>query len=189
MRKALISCIAGFALTLVWASSASAAILQQITPIPTTYVLGFDFSVMTFSAIGDETAPLVNVDLVSGPPSTSGCEATDFAGFTPGSIALMQRGTCSFDDKAANAAAAGAVGALIFNNVAGFLPGTGDLTTIMTMGLTRDLGLLLASLSGVEMRMEVNSADLPVPEPSTLGLIGLGLLGLTAMKRRRRRFI
>jgi hypothetical protein len=28
--------------------------------------------------------------------------------------------------------------------------------------------------------------DAPVPEPSTLGLIGLGLLGLGAMKRRRR---
>ena len=26
----------------------------------------------------------------------------------------------------------------------------------------------------------------PIPEPSTLGLIGLGLLGLGAMRRRRR---
>ena len=35
-----------------------------------------------------------------------------------------------------------------------------------------------------QVRLGVTSAG--VPEPSTLGLIGLGLLGLGAMKRRRR---
>src|SRR5262245_57027888 len=129
MRKALISLIVCFAFALAWAGSASAAILQQTSPTPTTYVELIDFSVMTFSATGDETAMLVNVDVAS---FDSGCDAGDFSGFTPGSIALMQRGFCTFDDKAANAAAAGAVGALIFNNVPGFLGGTGDLTTIMT---------------------------------------------------------
>jgi hypothetical protein len=80
----------------------------------------------------------------------------------------------------------------LHNNVPGLIPGTGDLTTIVGMALSRELGLDLVSLleSGpVTMHMLVTSADLPVPEPSTLGLIGLGLLGLTAMKRRRRRFI
>src|SRR5690606_32389840 len=42
-------------------------------------------------------------------------EATDFEGFTPGNIALLQRGTCSFQVKAENAQAAGAAGAIIFN--------------------------------------------------------------------------
>lgn len=39
----------------------------------------------------------------------------DFAGFTPGNIALMQRGTCNFVVKAQNAQAAGAVGVIVFN--------------------------------------------------------------------------
>ena len=48
--------------------------------------------------------------------TTSGCEAADFAGMPAGSIALMQRGTCTFGQKADNANAAGAVAAIIFND-------------------------------------------------------------------------
>ena len=47
--------------------------------------------------------------------STSGCDPSDFTGFTPGNIALIQRGTCTFSDKVANAQAAGASGVIIFN--------------------------------------------------------------------------
>ena len=50
------------------------------------------------------------------PGSTSGCEAADFP--TPpaaNSIALIQRGTCTFQQKAENAAAAGYKGVIIFN--------------------------------------------------------------------------
>ena len=43
--------------------------------------------------------------------NTSGCEAADFAGFPAGSIALMQRGTCTFGEKAPTPKAAGAVAA------------------------------------------------------------------------------
>ncbi|MDU3293024.1 MAG: aminopeptidase PaaP, partial [Pseudomonas aeruginosa] len=38
-----------------------------------------------------------------------------FANFPAGSIALIQRGTCNFEQKAENAAAAGAAGVIIFN--------------------------------------------------------------------------
>lgn len=47
--------------------------------------------------------------------STSGCEAVDFAGFPAGAIAIVQRGTCTFAVKAANAQAAGASAVVIFN--------------------------------------------------------------------------
>jgi hypothetical protein len=47
--------------------------------------------------------------------STSGCAASDFADFTPGNIALIQRGTCTFSQKIANAQAAGASGVVLFN--------------------------------------------------------------------------
>ena len=57
----------------------------------------------------------VDLQLGLGNTSTSGCEAADFAGFPAGNIALLQRGTCTFELKAENAAAAGAVGIVIFN--------------------------------------------------------------------------
>ena len=50
-----------------------------------------------------------------GNTSTSGCEPEDFAGFPAGNIALIQRGTCTFEIKGENAAAAGASGVLFFN--------------------------------------------------------------------------
>lgn len=75
---------------------------------------------MQYSGSGDVTAPVSAVDLTVPAPgpgaTTSGCEASDFAGFTAGHIALMQRGTCTFRAKATNAQAAGAAGAIIFND-------------------------------------------------------------------------
>ena len=98
---------------------ASPPVLEQISPTPTTYVDGVDYDTMVFSGSGDFTAPVSAVDLLVPSPfdnaSTSGCEAADFAGFTPGHIALMQRGTCGFVVKALNAQAAGAVGVIVFN--------------------------------------------------------------------------
>ena len=66
---------------------------------------------------GDVTAAVTPVDLKFGLGNTSdsGCEAEDFAGFPAGNIALLQRGVCTFELKAENAAAAGAVGIVIFN--------------------------------------------------------------------------
>ena len=63
--------------------------------------------------VNDGTAQgtLYPVDLVlppaPAPSSTSGCEPSDFAGFPAGSIALIQRGTCGFNQKALNAMARG----------------------------------------------------------------------------------
>jgi PA domain-containing protein len=96
------------------------AVFERVSPSPRTYAAE-DFATMSYSGSGDATAPVQAVDVVvpigNNPPSTSnsGCEAADFAGFTPGNIALMQRGTCSFRAKADNAEAAGASAAVIFN--------------------------------------------------------------------------
>jgi hypothetical protein len=51
----------------------------------------------------------------TGNSSSSGCTAADFSGFTPGNIALIQRGSCNFGVKVLNAKAAGASGVVIFN--------------------------------------------------------------------------
>jgi Zn-dependent M28 family amino/carboxypeptidase len=84
-----------------------------------SYVDSQDISPMVFSPSGDVTAPLHRVDLVLPPTnnssSTSGCETEDFDDFPPGAIALIQRGTCTFNIKALNAEAAGATGVILFN--------------------------------------------------------------------------
>jgi Zn-dependent M28 family amino/carboxypeptidase len=101
-------------------SDATPPVLQRISPNPKTYVDGPDFQTMSYSGSGDTTAQVVAVDLVVPAPApgatTSGCEASDFAGFPVGAIALMQRGTCTFRVKAENAQAAGATAAIIFND-------------------------------------------------------------------------
>nr|WP_206314560.1 M20/M25/M40 family metallo-hydrolase [Streptomyces coryli] len=56
---------------------------------------------------------------------TNGCTASDYAaGAFTGKIALIKRGGCTFAEKQAAAAGAGAVGAVIYNNVEGTLSGT-----------------------------------------------------------------
>ena len=76
---------------------------------------------MTYSGSGNVTAQLQEVNDNQFPPgptpssSNAGCEAADFAGFVPGRVALIQRGTCPFHDKALNAQTAGASAVVIFN--------------------------------------------------------------------------
>ena len=99
-------------------ASEDLSVLTKIAPPPAkNYLRSSDFIGASTSVTGDVTALLRAVDLKipSTGGSTSGCEAADFAGFAAGSIALLQRGTCNFSVKVANAQAAGAVGAIIFN--------------------------------------------------------------------------
>jgi Zn-dependent M28 family amino/carboxypeptidase len=91
--------------------------LEQISPNPKTYAVGDDFLTMEFSPTGETTASVQAVDTTLTPSDTgtSGCEAADFAGFVAGRIALIQRGTCTYELKSQNAQAAGATGVVIFN--------------------------------------------------------------------------
>jgi Zn-dependent M28 family amino/carboxypeptidase len=94
--------------------------MARVSPDPHAYQLREDFAPMRYSGSGDVTAELQPVDISPSPggepvPSTSGCEEPDFTGFDEGDIAFLQRGTCSFEEKAKNAEAAGASAALIFN--------------------------------------------------------------------------
>ena len=127
-------------------------VLQQVAPVPTIYVWPTDFSTMSYSGSGNVTRPIQAVDVLMPPTggSPSGCEAADFAGFVPGNIALIQRGTCTFAVKAINAQAAGAVGVIIYNEgnnpgrtgvVLGTLSGPG--IGIPVVGATYALGLQL----------------------------------------------
>ena len=89
---------------------------------PFTYTEGPNISTMDYSGSGTVSGVVQGVNdnivplPVGQPDSTSnaGCEDADFTGFT-GDIALIQRGTCFFSDKIANAVEAGAEAVIIFN--------------------------------------------------------------------------
>ncbi len=107
------------------------ASLRQTAPVTATYPTG----AFTGSDSGTVTAAVTPVDINLTPPraTTSACDGAfteaevgapivpdpggpdDFAGFTAGNIALIQRGGCSFALKATNAQAAGAGAVIIFN--------------------------------------------------------------------------
>ena len=90
--------------------------LERISPNPTVYVEGTDFGATPQSEPGEVSGTVVPVDvqLGLGNASTSGCEAADYIGVT-GKIALIQRGTCTFEQKGNLAGAAGAIGIIFFN--------------------------------------------------------------------------
>ncbi|HEY6697689.1 MAG TPA: M20/M25/M40 family metallo-hydrolase [Acidimicrobiales bacterium] len=144
--------------------------LQQTAPGTVTYTEGVQFDVIDQSDPGDVTAAVTGVDLQLGigNTSTSGCEATDFAGFPAGNIALLQRGTCTSELKAENAAAAGAVGIVIFNqgntdaedrqNIPAVTLSANNTSGIPVLGTTYALGAQLAGIQGLEMRVFANSS-------------------------------
>lgn len=130
--------------------------LAQITPDAKVYNTG-ELGVMAYSGSGEITGTVAAVDVISPvgtapDTSTSGCEAADFAGFTAGSIALMQRGTCHFHVKVANAMEAGASAAIIFNE-----------------GQAGRTGLYGGSLGE-------DNFDAPIPTVSTSYVVGQELL-------------
>jgi Zn-dependent M28 family amino/carboxypeptidase len=93
------------------------ATLAQVTPTPVTYTT----ATYSFSGSGTVTGTVVPTTDVQIPPaatpgSTSGCEAGDFPAAPAGpAIALIQRGTCTFNIKVTNAVAAGYDAVIIFN--------------------------------------------------------------------------
>lgn len=149
--------------------------LEQVSPTATTYVEGTDFAATPHSEPGDVTKPVTAVDiqLGLGNTSTSGCEAGDFAGFPAGNIALIQRGTCTFEIKAENAAAAGAVGVLFFNQgntadpsrqgIPAVTLGNDYTGGIPALSATYALGAELVATQGLVMRLFANVSR----DPST----------------------
>jgi len=141
--------------------------LTQLTPVQAEYPTG----PFTGSGPGDVTADVTPVDLQLGlgNTSTSGCEAADFAGFPAGTIALVQRGACTFAQKALNAEAAGAAGVIIFNQ--------GEVDTdakqgliVGTLGGSNVVGIPVVGASyeqGVALSQVDSTAHIFVPEPES----------------------
>jgi len=147
---------------------------SQLAPDPVDYALTDQFYPMDFSGEGDVSAPATAVDVnVTGDhASTSGCEAEDFTGFTAGNIAIIQRGSCSFAIKAANAEAAGASGVVIFNQ-GNDVPGDDRLgvifgtlgaigTGIPVVGTSYEIGETLSLATAPELRLVVETTTTTV---------------------------
>jgi Zn-dependent M28 family amino/carboxypeptidase len=90
--------------------------LQQLTPVNATYPTGA-YTGTGYGTVQGNVIP-VDINLTGDRSSTSGCQAADFAGVNWSGtmdIALIQRGTCPFAEKAVNAQAAGAEAVILFN--------------------------------------------------------------------------
>jgi Zn-dependent M28 family amino/carboxypeptidase len=82
----------------------------------------FDNHIMSYS--GDTPEGGAEAELVA-PATATGCDASEWGDVdADGKIALVSRGVCPFADKSLAAAEAGALGAIVYNNVDGELHGT-----------------------------------------------------------------
>ncbi len=134
----------------------SPTVLERVSPPPAGPIPN---NVLSYSGSGDVTA---SVTALPAPPAdaTPGCEAGDFAGFPAGTIALISRGGCTFATKAANAAAAGAVGVVIYNNAAGPVNGTLGNDFSLNIGVTsvtQAVGQELAATPGLVLRLRADT--------------------------------
>jgi Zn-dependent M28 family amino/carboxypeptidase len=134
--------------------------LERIAPDPKVFVEGTDHTTADYSGSGEATAPVQAIDVqvppAAQPSSTSACEPEDFAGFTAGNIALVQRGTCTFETKAANAEAAGASAVIVFNEGQ---PGRQDLLA-GTLGRPFDLPVIMTTFAvGEELVNQLRAGD------------------------------
>jgi Zn-dependent M28 family amino/carboxypeptidase len=160
-----------------WTLNAPSTV-EETAPTARTFAEDADYIVAQFSAGADVTGNVVPTNDIQIPPpggagsGTSGCEASDFPPETTGNIALMQRGTCTFVDKYDNAKAAGAIGAVIFND--GFEDREAPIATtstanigIPTLMIGNDIGESLygeAQSGPVTMHIAVDATTTPNTE-------------------------
>ncbi|MEJ7742245.1 MAG: PA domain-containing protein [Nocardioidaceae bacterium] len=123
----------------------SPAELQQVSPTETDY----ETDTFQYSGAGEVVGELVPTnDVVIPPPpepssTNSGCEAGDFtqASETEAQVALIQRGFCTFYDKAVNAQNAGYDAVVIFNE------GQEGRTELLTGTLGEPVGIPVVGVS------------------------------------------
>lgn len=135
------------------------ATLAQVTPV----AKDIETAAFDYSGSGDVTGPVTAINLTIPPgeagTAPSGCEAADFPAPGPDpAVALIQRGTCDFGVKAANAQAAGYDAAIIFNEGQEgrqeLLTGTlGNPVDIPVVGTSFADGAALAATPGATVRV------------------------------------
>jgi Zn-dependent M28 family amino/carboxypeptidase len=134
--------------------------LERISPSPRVFEEGSEFLRNAFDSGTPEGSATGTLFVIPAADATDGCEAGDFAGMAAGQIALIQRGGCGFAIKALAAQAAGASGAVIYNNTTGLINMIGDATglTIPVVFAIQSAGENLATTPGATMRVVVDYA-------------------------------
>ncbi|WP_377644557.1 M28 family peptidase [Oryzobacter terrae] len=135
-------------------------LLERVGPDPAA----LPTSVLGYSGSGDVTAP---VSVLPGGPAdtTPGCEAADYAGLVPGTVALVPRGSCTFAAKATLAAAAGASAVVVSNSEPGALNATLGADAgldLPVVAVTQDLGRQLAATPGLVLHVRTATLSGPV---------------------------
>ena len=97
---------------------------------------------------------------MTSPSATDACSPLTNAAAVAGQIALIDRGTCTFVVKVKNAQNAGAVAAIIVNNVAGDPPpglgGTDPTITIPAVMVSQSLGNAMKAQIAIPATVNVN---------------------------------
>jgi hypothetical protein len=112
-------------------------------------VLGFQFQVGVVEGSPQTPVGGITSSLVTLQDTTAGCQASDFAGFPAGSMALIFDGGCTIDVKHLNAAASGAIGVVIAKSAPGPLEGAFQNPGVIPTGIvSQSDGLTIANLFG-----------------------------------------
>lgn len=165
-------------------TTAVPSVLQLGTPLLTVNSPGgiagtYDVGTASFGPALTAAGVTGNVVLATdGVGATNdGCTALTNAGAIAGNIALIDRGTCTFVVKAANAQAAGAIAVIVADNVAGSPPGgLGGVDPTITIPSVRitlaDGNLIKANLGvGVNATLGLNLAVRAGADPAGRALI------------------
>ncbi|MFA1539993.1 M20/M25/M40 family metallo-hydrolase [Actinomadura monticuli] len=159
----------------------SDAVFARTAPSAKSYKLDEDFLTLAFSGSGDVTARAIAVDVPAKGEGTSGCEKSDFKGFKKGSIALLQRGTCTFQTKTSRAKAAGASAVVIYNKPGEKGPINGTVTkpsTLPVVGPTHELGAGLVKIAkrrgGLRLRVKTDTVHGRTSSANVLADTGRG---------------
>ncbi|MFD1708421.1 M28 family peptidase [Siminovitchia sediminis] len=127
---------------------------------PTKVSLGVTNSELTFAPRAFSYSPATPSEGVSGEIVDAGLgSSSDFEQVdAEGKIALIERGTYTFVEKVENAAAAGAIAVVMYNNTSGPLASSLNPsgTFVPTVGLTREEGLSIKSLLNQGQSVETN---------------------------------
>ncbi len=116
--------------------------------------------------------PLPGVEIRHSTDNLTGCTADGAfpPGFFDNSIALIQRGSCSFEEKVNNADAAGADAAIIFNNAAGAINMNTGAATLPAYSILQAEGQAIIAWTGADPDIIfANGFDEPVAAAPTVG--------------------
>ncbi|HEV3469319.1 MAG TPA: PA domain-containing protein [Pyrinomonadaceae bacterium] len=141
-----------------------------------TAAFGTPISSLASPVVGS-VVPAADAANAAGPATTDGCTPFTNAAAVAGNIALVERGTCGFVVKAANAQAAGATAVIIYNNAAnaaGAPPGMAGVdpaVTIPAVSLTRADGL--AIIGALPVTASIGKDNSILAGADTLGRVRL----------------